>query len=77
MFQFLLHMNLAFLFMEMQELAEAEQQLLEADALLPLLTKRTRAGWHDHYLTITLPGPLDIKGYQVLTLDVYVPETSL
>jgi tetratricopeptide (TPR) repeat protein len=52
MFQFVLHLNLAFLFMEMQELAEAELQLREADGLLPMLPKRTQRSWHDHYVAI-------------------------
>ncbi|MBI3821958.1 MAG: tetratricopeptide repeat protein [Planctomycetes bacterium] len=47
--QFVLHLNLAFLLMEMNELAEAELQLREADALAPMLSKRTYTGWHDHY----------------------------
>ena len=35
------------------------------------------AGWHDHEFTVTLPQPVDIKGYQVLAMDVFVPDTSL
>jgi tetratricopeptide (TPR) repeat protein len=50
--QFVLHLNLAFLLMEMRELAEAEQQLREADALAPLLAKPFHAAWHNHYIAI-------------------------
>lgn len=52
MVQFVLHLNLAFLLMEMREMREAELQLRDADALMPLLSKRTRAAWYDHYVGI-------------------------
>jgi len=52
MLQFVLHMNLAFLFMEMTELGEAELQLREADAMVPLLSKKVKAAWHDHYVAM-------------------------
>jgi tetratricopeptide (TPR) repeat protein len=48
--QFVLHMNLAFLFIEMHELGEAEGQLREADDLAPLLPARNMKTWHDHYV---------------------------
>ena len=50
--QFVLHLNLAFLFIEMNELAEAEGHLREADVILPMLAKRLRADWHDHYIAM-------------------------
>jgi len=50
--QFVLHLNLAFLFMEMHELGEAELQLRETDALVPMLGKRVAAQWHDHYVAM-------------------------
>jgi hypothetical protein len=34
-------------------------------------------GWHDHEFTVNFAQPIDIKGYQVLAMDVYVPDTSL
>jgi hypothetical protein len=34
-------------------------------------------GWYDHYFTVNLAGPVDIKGYQVLSMDVFVPDTSI
>src|SRR5436309_2383495 len=30
-------------------------------------------GWHDHYFTLDLPQPVDISGFSVLAMDVYVP----
>jgi hypothetical protein len=45
-------MNLAFLFMEMHELNEAELQLREADLIVPMLSKRIMAHWEDHYLAM-------------------------
>jgi hypothetical protein len=33
--------------------------------------------WHDPYFALDLPEPVDIKGHQVLAMDVYVPEGSL
>lgn len=50
--QLIMHLNLAFLLMEMRELPEAEAHLREADALAPLLSKRAMACWHDHYLVL-------------------------
>jgi tetratricopeptide (TPR) repeat protein len=50
--QLVLHLNLAFLLMDMHELAEAELQLREADELIPLVSKRAVAAWHDHYVGI-------------------------
>ena len=50
--QFVMHMNLAFLLMEMQDLAQAKRQLDDADTLLPFLSKGTRATWGDYYLGI-------------------------
>lgn len=35
------------------------------------------SGWHDHEFTINLAQPVDIKGYQVLAMDVFVPMDSL
>jgi hypothetical protein len=35
------------------------------------------SGWADPFVTIGLPQPVDIKGYQVLTMDVYVPAASV
>jgi tetratricopeptide (TPR) repeat protein len=51
-FECILRMNLVFLLMEMHELAEAELQLRQADAILPLLSKRTQAAYFDHYVGI-------------------------
>jgi hypothetical protein len=34
-------------------------------------------GWHDHEFTINFAQPIDVKGYQVLSMDVFVPDTSL
>jgi len=50
--EFVLHLNLAFLFMEMHEMREAELQLRDADALAPLLSKKTFTQWNDHYRAI-------------------------
>jgi tetratricopeptide (TPR) repeat protein len=50
--QFVMHLNLAFLLMEMGELAEAELQLRDADALLALISQKTIAAWSDHYFAI-------------------------
>jgi len=33
-------------------------------------------GWHDHEFTINFAQPIDIKGYLVLAMDVFVPDTS-
>ncbi|MBI1830412.1 MAG: hypothetical protein HYR84_03065 [Planctomycetes bacterium] len=52
LFQLVLHLNLAFLFMEMRELKEAESHLREADAIVPLLAKNALKGWYDHYVGI-------------------------
>lgn len=35
------------------------------------------AEWKANYLVIDLPQPIDIKGHQVLAMDVYVPAESL
>jgi hypothetical protein len=35
------------------------------------------SGWNDPAFTIALPAPVDIKGYQVLTMDVFIPEDSI
>ncbi|HZZ80437.1 MAG TPA: tetratricopeptide repeat protein [Gemmataceae bacterium] len=50
--QFVLHLNLGFLFLEMRELGEADAQLREADALAPLLSKRNQQTWQDHYIAL-------------------------
>lgn len=50
--EFLLRLNLAFLFMEMRELHEAELQLRDADVLAPLLQSKVMAQWNDHYAAI-------------------------
>lgn len=34
-------------------------------------------GWHNNWFVIDLPQPIDIKGHQVLTMDVYIPLESL
>jgi tetratricopeptide (TPR) repeat protein len=49
-YQVLLHLNLAFLFMEMRELAEADAHLDAAGSMLPLLGERGRARFVDHYV---------------------------
>jgi len=33
-------------------------------------------GWRNHF-TVTFPAPLDIKGYQVLSMDIFVPDDSV
>jgi tetratricopeptide (TPR) repeat protein len=50
--EFVLRLNLAFLFLEMRELHEAELQLRDADVLAPLLPRKTMAQWNDHYAAI-------------------------
>ena len=34
-------------------------------------------GWNNPGFVIQLPQPVDIKGYQVLTMDVFIPDTSI
>jgi hypothetical protein len=34
-------------------------------------------GWTAAGYTITLPSPVDIKGFQVLAMDVFIPDTSI
>jgi hypothetical protein len=34
-------------------------------------------GWHDHEFTINLAQPVDIKGFQTLSMDVFVPADSI
>jgi hypothetical protein len=34
-------------------------------------------GWRDHYFTIDFAQPVDIQGFTVLTMDVYIPLQSL
>jgi hypothetical protein len=34
-------------------------------------------GWNDPGYVIQLPQPVDISGYQVLGMDVYIPDTSI
>jgi hypothetical protein len=34
-------------------------------------------GYNNNYFVIPLAAPIDIKGYQVLAMDVYVPDTSI
>jgi tetratricopeptide (TPR) repeat protein len=48
--EFVLHLNLVFLFIQMRELAEAAFHMEEADAVLPGLAKRSRARLYDHYV---------------------------
>jgi tetratricopeptide (TPR) repeat protein len=50
--QFLLHMNLAFLFIEMAELDEARKWLLGAQRIYPKLSKRTQAFWGDYFVSL-------------------------
>jgi tetratricopeptide (TPR) repeat protein len=61
--EFVLHLNLAFLFMEMHELREAELQLRDADALEPLLTNKAQAGWEDHYIAICAMWEFEASNY--------------
>jgi hypothetical protein len=35
------------------------------------------SGWTDPEYTIVLPAPVDIKGYQVLTMDVFIPDDAI
>jgi hypothetical protein len=35
------------------------------------------SGWTDPEYTIVLPAPVDIKGYQVLSMDVFIPDASI
>jgi hypothetical protein len=35
------------------------------------------SGWKDNNFTITLPQPIDIQGYQVLAMDVFIPDDSI
>jgi hypothetical protein len=35
------------------------------------------SGWNDPGYVIQLPAPVDIKGYQVLAMDVFIPDTSI
>jgi tetratricopeptide (TPR) repeat protein len=50
--EFVLHLNLAFLFIEMNELAEAKLHLEDADALWPELPGRARTNYGDHHIAI-------------------------
>jgi hypothetical protein len=34
-------------------------------------------GWHDPEYTINLPAPVDIQGYQVLAMEVFIPDDSI
>src|SRR5688572_7872578 len=34
-------------------------------------------GWHDHYFTIDFAQPIDIQGFTILAMDVYIPLQSL
>jgi hypothetical protein len=34
-------------------------------------------GYYNNYFVVPLPAPVDIKGYQVLAMDVFVPDTSI
>jgi tetratricopeptide (TPR) repeat protein len=47
-----LHLNLVFLFLQMDELSEAADHLAEVEALLPKLGKRQRATLKDYYHAI-------------------------
>jgi tetratricopeptide (TPR) repeat protein len=51
-FNFTLHLNLVFLFMQMGELAEAQYWLAEADAVYRDVPSRNRTVYHDHYRAI-------------------------
>jgi len=33
--------------------------------------------WHDNYFAIDFAQPVDIQGYQVLSMDVFIPDTSV
>jgi len=35
------------------------------------------SGWKDNNFTITFAQPIDIKGYQVLAMDVFIPDDSI
>jgi hypothetical protein len=35
------------------------------------------SGYNNNYFVIPLAAPIDIKGYQVLAMDVFIPDTSL
>jgi tetratricopeptide (TPR) repeat protein len=48
--EFVLHMNLVFLFIEMRELAEANFHMEEAAAIFAAMKKRSRARLYDHYI---------------------------
>jgi tetratricopeptide (TPR) repeat protein len=51
-FNFTLHLNLVFLFIQMGELAEARYWMAEADALCPTVPRRNQTVYHDHYRAI-------------------------
>lgn len=50
--EFVLHLNLVFLFIEMRELAEANFRMEEADVIFLDMKKRSRAKYFDHYIAI-------------------------
>jgi hypothetical protein len=50
--EFLIRLNLAFLFIEMDELAEAASQLREADTIFAEMPNRTSARFYDQYVAI-------------------------
>jgi tetratricopeptide (TPR) repeat protein len=50
--EFLLHMNLVFLCLEMGEPAEAQQQLAIADELFAELPRHSKKIWHDHFVSV-------------------------
>ena len=50
--EFVLHMNLAFLLIEMRELDEAQLHLEESDAILPTLPRGVRRAFQDHHCAI-------------------------
>jgi tetratricopeptide (TPR) repeat protein len=50
--ELVLHLNLVFLFIEMHELAEADDHLGEADAIFTGLRKRGQTRYGDHYIAM-------------------------
>jgi hypothetical protein len=48
-----------------------------AEGSKSLKLELTGVGGYKDYFAIDLPAPIDIKGYQVLSMDVYVPVASL
>ena len=53
------------------------QFVAEGSKSLKLDLTGVAAGWHDPEFTINFPQPLDIKGYQVLSMEVFIPDDSI